>query len=283
MEWPDLPTPELPETPSTTDLLTYGLAELIRRLFENLGNPEAEPVHQARVAARRIRSDIQTFGPLLRGGKQLRFDLRTLGRFLGVVRDRDVFADRLVGDADVIVSLRKAWARSREADWQRLVRYLDSGEFERVAARLTVWACVPPVRDDGERPPLAVMGPLVYQRWIRLAELARAPEPAPETLHRIRILAKRVRYGAELVMPVAGPRAAKFAERAERVQDVLGEYRDSTIAHDLLIGVGAQLPGRHAVVLGELAGMERARAEEAEKAWLAAFASLDREKLRRWM
>ena len=283
MRWAVVTVPDLPDDPTAGELLARAIAESVDRLFSHLPHSDHESVHQARVATRRLRSNLQTFGPLLRDEKPLRRDLRELGRLLGKVRDRDVFLLRLTSEAEAVGALRSAWSRRREAEWDQLLEYAQSDTFTRLTLELVTWACATPVRDDHEVPPLEVMGPLVRQRWINLAELARSPEPDPPTLHRIRILAKRVRYGAEVVAPVVGKRACRFARAAERLQDVLGEYRDATIAHGILTGIGVRLPSRHAVVLGELAGMEWARRAEALAQWRDAFERLDRKKLREWM
>jgi CHAD domain-containing protein len=283
MRWPAVTIPDLPDDPTAHDLLGHAIAASVDRLFAHLPLSDHHSVHQARVATRRLRSDLQTFGPLLREEKSLRRDLREPGRLLGKVRDRDVFLLRLTSDAGAIEALRSAWSRRREAEWDQLSRYIQSDEFTRVALELATWACATPVRDNGEKPPLEIMGPLVRLRWLKLAELARDSEPDPPTLHRIRILTKRVRYGAEVVAPVAGKRACRFARAAERLQDILGEYRDATIAHGILTGIGARLPSRHAVVVGELAGVEWARRTEALAQWRDAFDRLDRKKLRQWM
>lgn len=58
--------------------------------------------------------------------------------------------------------------------------------------------------------------------------------PTFASLHRIRILAKRLRYAAEAVGFVAGSRTATVAKAAERLQDVLGELNDAVCACRLL-------------------------------------------------
>jgi CHAD domain-containing protein len=85
------------------------------------------------------------------------------------------------------------------------------------------------------------------------------------------------------VAPVAGKRAHRFAAKAERLQDLLGEYRDATIAHGILMRVAPSLPSQHAAELGELAGLEWARRNEALDQWRDTFDRLDRKKLRQWM
>src|SRR5579872_6284418 len=57
---------------------------------------DVEGVHQARVATRRLRSNLRTFAPLLRRGStdDLADELRWLGRRFGTVRDLDVLRQR---------------------------------------------------------------------------------------------------------------------------------------------------------------------------------------------
>ena len=105
--------------------------------------------------------------------------------------------------------------------------------------------------------------------------------PTDAELHRIRILAKRARYAAEAVAPVAGPDAASFAKAAARLQTVLGEHQDSVTAQAWLRA--AKVTGRRAFVAGELIALERIAAADARAAWPQAWQSLDRKKLRDWM
>src|SRR4029077_17095437 len=58
---------------------------------------DPESVHKARVATRRLRSDLRTFRPVLERewSEPLRAELQWLGRALGKVRDADVLLDAL--------------------------------------------------------------------------------------------------------------------------------------------------------------------------------------------
>ncbi len=62
---------------------------------------EPEDVHQARVATRRMRSDLRTFAPLVDSAwaAALSEELRWLAAELGTVRDAEVLAERLQGTA----------------------------------------------------------------------------------------------------------------------------------------------------------------------------------------
>jgi CHAD domain-containing protein len=283
---PEVTVPCLRADPSAGELLTYGFALSVDRLFTNLSGIDDESIHQARVATRRLRSNLRTFGSLLpEERKGLRRDLGALGGLLGEVRDRDVFMRRVSGslaaEGSAVPALLRVWSRRREQACGRLARYLGTEGFETIATRLARWAQVVPLARSGSALELAV--PLVRKRWERLASAVDRDPQGPDALHRVRILAKRVRYGAELVAPAAGRRAAQFAAAAEGLQDVLGEYRDAMIAHDTLVRVGRGVPPRWSTTFGELAGVELASRNDAESRWPDAFRALDRRKLRRWM
>ena len=97
--------------------LTAGLDRLLAHDWQlrlTVPDPAAEDVHQARVATRRVRSDLKTFGdildPLWRS--HLRSELKWLGAVLGELRDLDVLSDGL-SDMPVPVRQRLAVAANR--------------------------------------------------------------------------------------------------------------------------------------------------------------------------
>src|SRR5205823_7788910 len=79
------------------NVLADSVAALLRHdpLVRTSGDPEA--IHQARVATRKLRSHLRTFGPLLdpEWTDPLRTELGWMGLALGAVRDREVLLDRL--------------------------------------------------------------------------------------------------------------------------------------------------------------------------------------------
>ena len=74
---------------------------------------DPEGVHQARVAVRRLRSDLRTFRPLLDRdwAEALRVELRWLGGLLAPVRDAEVLGVRLQGRIEGMVGLELASAK----------------------------------------------------------------------------------------------------------------------------------------------------------------------------
>jgi len=58
--------------------------------------------------------------------------------------------------------------------------------------------------------------------------------PSDADLHAVRIQAKRTRYAIEAARPVIGASAAEHAAAIAAVQDVLGDFHDSTVMVDWL-------------------------------------------------
>src|SRR3981189_1580876 len=101
MEPPEVaPLPVPPESPAR-EIIRTGLAESVAAILRNdplvRTSKDPEAVHQARVATRKLRSHLRTFGPLLEPEwtEPLRTELGWLAMALGAVRDREVLLDRL--------------------------------------------------------------------------------------------------------------------------------------------------------------------------------------------
>jgi len=269
------------------------VASLLRHdpLMRTSGDPEA--VHQARVATRKLRSHLRTFGPLLDPEwlDPLRTELGWLGLALGSVRDREVLLDRLRGraqglpdgDRRVAGSLLSLLEKEIGELRKKLMADLDSDRYVELLDRLVDAALNPATLADAQLAgvgtlPLLAMGP-----WRRLRSGVRQlpDNPTDPELHRIRILAKRARYAAEAVAAVAGPQALSFAKAAAKLQTVLGEHQDSVTAQAWLRA--ARVSGKRAFVSGELIAMEHVAAADARARWPKAWNGLNRKSLRSWM
>ena len=140
MEPPEVaPLPLTPESPAR-DVIRSVLAESVAAILRNdplvRATKDPEAVHQARVATRRLRSHMRTFGPLLEPEwtDPLRSELGWLAMALGAVRDREVLLDRLRERAK---SLPASDARSAAS----LLHILEL-EIGRASCRERVLACV---------------------------------------------------------------------------------------------------------------------------------------------
>ncbi len=290
------PEPLLPAAPAK-DVVKYNLAESVAGLLHHdplvRTGRDPEAVHQARVATRKLRSNLRTFGSLLdvEWTEPLRSELGWLATGLGAVRDREVLLERL---RDRAKSLPANDARSASAllhlleveiDELRanLAKDLDSQRYIDLLETLVKAAHAPATLPEAEQSATAVLPALATTPWRRLRSAVRrlGVTPTDPELHRIRILAKRARYAAEAVAPVAGPDAAAFGKAAARLQTVLGEHQDSVTAQAWLRA--AKVSGRRAFVAGELIALERIAAEKARTEWPRVWVALERKKLRDWM
>jgi CHAD domain-containing protein len=281
---------------SAGELVRHVIATAVEGLMRHdpgvrLGD-DPEDVHRARVATRRLRSQLRTFRSMLDPvwANSLREDLRWLGAGLGSVRDKQVMAQRLRGrtttlaeeDAAVVTELSSELEGESEEARGRLVLDMRSDRYIDLIERLVDASRAPALTADAQQPAAVVMPSLGRRDWTRLRKgIARLPEPAANAdLHRIRILAKRVRYAAEAAAPIVGKVASRFADAAAGLQDVLGDHQDSVTAQAWLRGAGN---GARAFVAGELCAAERDAAAHDRVQWFKVWKKVDRKRLRRWM
>ena len=289
---------------SAASVIRQVLRSSVRRLLEHdfgarLG--DVEGVHQARVATRRLRSDLRTFGPLLDDGwaTGLRAELKWLAAALGEVRDADVLLDRLraaaapLGAADVegAAALLGRLEAERSAARGRLLAVLDDPRYVLLLDQLVASVEVPTgeevdwLLEDAKGSAADVLPRLVARPWKRFRKAARAAGPGAtaEELHQVRIRAKRCRYAAEAAAPAGGKHASKLAKAVAEVQDVLGEHQDAVVAQAWLRATAPGLDAAEALVAGQLIAGQRAAAEASRQAWPKARKKADRRKLRAWL
>ena len=261
--------PSLPAEPTAADVVRVAIASSVRRLLLRLPevhlDTDPEGVHQSRVAIRRLRSDLRTFGKLLEPGSMddLRNELAWLGGELGRVRDADVlggqFRRRLAAhpeiDASAAVEVVRLLDRERRAALAAVSRELVGPRVLALLDALVALAADPPLLPDAGGPAASALPPLVDKSWRKLRRHVRQLDdpPADEALHQTRILAKRVRYAAEAVGPAAPKEAAYFARHAAAIQTVLGDQHDFVVAGQWLEANAPSLRGGPAFAAGRLA------------------------------
>lgn len=281
------------------DVVRAALATSVARLVAHdpgvrLGD-DAEDVHQARVAVRRLRSDLRTFRPVLDADATvaLREDLAQLAADLGAVRDGDVLLERLRRQADelpdadpaVVDGLLDLLSAGRDQARAELLAVLDGEQYVALLDRLVAVAAAPPCVPAADRSAATGLTVLVRRPWSRLRAAVDklGDDPAVEELHEVRILAKRCRYAAEAAAPVAGPPARRLARAVAGVQGVLGDLNDAVVAEDWLRGIGAALPPDQALVAGELVGLQRRAVDVGRREWRSAWTVASDKSLRAWL
>ncbi len=285
------PPPELADVDdpgrSPTGAVRAALISSTRRLVihdpSTRLDDDAEGVHQQRVAVRRLRSDLRTFGSLLSGGwaEDLRARLALLEDVLGPVRDLDVLGGFVAGDLDgldfearpVAVRLTHRLDRARAARMDALLSVLDGTAYISLLDDLVAAARGAVAADGGGEPWRPRMGRALDRRWRKLVGAVDAYGPASDdaALHRIRILSRRARFTCDALAPVFGPQVAKLAARLADVQSVLGDEHDAVITVGWYGAAAAGAPPRVVADLGLLSALAGARAAAARRRWTTAW------------
>jgi CHAD domain-containing protein len=248
-------------------------------------SPDEEAVHRARVSVRRLRCDLRTFLPLLdpAWADGLRERSRWLQNGFSAARDADVLLARLrrhsaeLGEAErrqVEETLAPLQAE-RDAAYERLRSMLLEPRYPALLQELVDAAKRPPFNARAEDAACSVVPEMVADAWwtLRKRVRKRTRPPSDRELHRIRIAAKRVRYAAEAVAPVAGRSAGRLARAVERMQTILGDQHDAVGACERLRTLAT---GGGAFVAGELASLEQRCALDGRRAWRKAWRAAKR-------
>src|ERR671925_478119 len=204
------------------EAVRQAMGALVERLVEREAGvrqgDDAEDVHQARVAVRRLRSVLRTFGDVLEPewATALRDELRWLGRLLGDVRDAEVLRDRLHAQAGWIAAedrpavkrlIRRLSAR-RDLARARLIEQMTTDRYRSLVDALDDGAREPALLPEVAAVPADVaLRPGLQKLWKHLDAAIEdvVTEGATDgALHVVRIRSKRVRYAAEAVTPVFG-------------------------------------------------------------------------------
>ena len=209
---------------------------------------DPEGVHSMRVASRRLRSAMRDFMPYLRrrGLTPVLKQTKMIAAALGEVRDQDVAIDALEkiqkrapdGVSSALQQLIEERKERRNESRANLNSILVADELEQ--AKLDFMARVEKATSSGQ-----AERQLTYSRMSaaviidRLKELEKLSESLYrpfeiESLHDMRIAAKRLRYALELFQQCWGRSLQTFAKNTARIQTALGEVHDCDVWIDSL-------------------------------------------------
>jgi triphosphatase len=267
------------------------LVEVVRQQSARI-RPDAppEPVHQTRVALRRLRSVFRVFRgttdcPVLRS---IDARLREVLAVLGPARDWDVFLGGIVCEIEAafpeekrIAGLRRAAASQRRDAYAGVAAMLAGPAWRALLVDAIGLLLARPWRDGAEPPqlamleaPVAAFGRSVMdRRWHRLRRAGRDfTELSAEALHELRLDGKRLRYAAEVFAPVFGIKDGKrFLRRVADLQEGLGLANDAAVARGLAARLAKPGDGGRAWAVGVVEGWSEARVAanrgDAHEAW----------------
>jgi CHAD domain-containing protein len=220
--------------------------EALVRLGPGVRVDAPDAVHQMRVAARRLRSVIGSFQPLLerRRTETVRVGLRVLGEALAPVRDSEVMLAYFAGvpPEPAVLLVQQSLREGHRTGRVRLLASLDDGRHETLVRSLTSMLDPSPFRPRAAAPAGPTLLPLLQEADARVelaATLALTADAASrdEHLHEVRKLSKRARYAAEAAAPALGEPARTLAAAMVSIQDALGRHQDTVQAIRLLRSV----------------------------------------------
>jgi CHAD domain-containing protein len=268
---------------------------------------DTEAVHQVRVAARRLRSDLDAMRDLLEPSWQeaTLAELRWVAGVLGRVRDLDVLAAWAERESDRsdewgsggVEALLSRLATERAAAVDDLDAMLADPRYAALldslvsARREPPWGDQEPVSEKRrDRPPAGPTRPagpelrrLLRRRALKVRKhVGRlGTHPSATELHELRKRAKRLRYNAELSAPVLGGRAVRTAEIAAQLQSVLGDHQDAVVAETWLRRAAAGAGADEAFAAGQLVAAASRRRQDATTQWQPLADALDHKPVRK--
>ncbi|MCS6827346.1 MAG: CHAD domain-containing protein [Caldilinea sp.] len=219
---------------------------------------DPEFVHDARVAIRRARAAAHMYESYFKP-KAIRSHLKNLrhtARLLGAVRDLDVAIEKLEkyrqkakkkSQADLQATLEQ-WRIQRDDARRTLLEWLDSPKYSEFIVEFLHFCRTPGLgladmqpQPGQEVTPFQVrhVAPMMlvanfervraYEVWFE------QPEPVPvETLHRLRIECKYLRYNLEFMAGLLGSEGAAIIALLRKLQDDLGDLNDAAVSMQLL-------------------------------------------------
>jgi CHAD domain-containing protein len=296
---PDLTPPEIDAGSSTADLVTSALRRSVDRIVANDHvirlDDDTDGVRRYRAGVRRLRSDLQTLGPVLEPDRVdgLRSRLKELAAALGVVRGPDALVERLLrsvgalpaADRPIAILVVGRLDDERRAGMDALLALLADDAYVVLLDELVDAASQPGLSDAARGPAAECVPALVRPHWRRLRQAVEhlAPEPDDESLGGVRVLVKRARHATELAAPVEGEAAAALASGMADLQHVLGQLRDAVEAEAWLGGVLPALGPDELRAAEGLIALQQADAAAARSAWRDAWEACDRRSLTRWL
>jgi CHAD domain-containing protein len=293
------PQPAKPEAPraarASQRVAALAYATLRRRFADLLAcepgarlGDEAEPLHDMRVANRRLRATLRLFRRYLPSqAEHYRQELRWLATALGEARDLDVHIESLRAwmaevdppDRAGLQVIEALLLEQRAAARARMLSALDSQRYERFVSDFAAALADNAAPSDTARARVGrVLPGLIERRYRqvrRLGDRLDADSPPP-AYHALRIACKRLRYALEPVAGLYGKPARALLKRLAAAQDLLGLYQDSQVATERLrnLSLSHALPAAATFALGEVAQRHADRGVEIRAQLPATYTAL---------
>jgi triphosphatase len=256
-----------------------------------------EALHQLRVGARRLRSAISLFRPMLADDRveEIKAELRWLTRELDDARNLDVFITETFRPAAKrharsmgLSNLGRALITAQTHAYDRAEAALGSERFRALMLETAAWIETGPWTSGEDprlaaqcaRPIKAVAREILRRRRRKVVKAGKAlARLAPQRRHKLRINTKKLRYAcgffSGLYSGKAGKRLKRFVAAMEGLQDELGALTDivaaDSLTAELATAAASDAPAKLGFAAGLIAGErqtdEAAAVRAAERAY----------------
>lgn len=218
--------------------------------------PEADAVHQMRVALRRLRAAITLFKTVVEDEQRdpIRAELKWMANVLGEARDLDVYISKVLEPArdehsndEGYQNLLAEYQRRRDEAYQMVQETIASARFINGVLQAAAWIEAgnwlrdggKPTRKRRDQPIAALAEEELGRRWKKIIKQGRnLVELDPEERHQVRIEIKKLRYATEFFESLFKGGGAKKRKRAalstlEALQETLGELNDIAVGANM--------------------------------------------------
>ena len=202
---------------------------------------EVEPLHQCRVASRRLREILPLCALDIPGTstKRARAKLRQVGRALGGVREIDVALELVaeLGEKQLLVGpaaarLHRYLRDERDARRERMLDRLSTIHVKKLERDLAELG-----RTLGMQPQGDAWAQAAAQRMARRARRVRDTVATagalyvPERVHAVRIAVKKLRYALEFADDTGEAQTKPHTRQLKDLQETLGDLHDLEVLH----------------------------------------------------
>ncbi len=235
-------------------------------------SPEA--LHQIRVALRRWRTALSVYGPATGASHdRTRSTLKWLARELNEARDLDVFAIAFEPHREQDAATRALWTSLEALRTRAYAQAEEALQSDRLRKLLWRTAQIgrPAANDDDAPAAREVAAQALEHRWRKLRKRGRHIRHLDaEARHRLRIQAKKVRYGAELCGELFDQpgRQRRMAKALKGLQDSLGVLNDLAVGEAIALKLAREAADPEAAFAA--GRLTEARAGREEKAVMKA-------------
>lgn len=208
---------------------------------------DSEGVHQMRVSLRRMRSLLSLFKPIF--SKRVTYflseDMHYAGLELTRARDLDVYIEENFQDkelTEIEQSMVKIAKKHQKKEYKKVSKLIKSKRFKKFHKSLAHWLSSRGWREkiNAEEQeklqeniiPFAIEIIALYQKKL-ISQGSNIESLDDESLHKLRILGKKLRYATDFFTPLFDAKMILFTDNLKKLQDILGILHDQSVMKEL--------------------------------------------------